>query len=75
MARQREGFLNGAPGPDFPGGEGEAHHIGRPTERDLRSVADEAGLQSMGFARLVANDKAASGVRKAVRRANAALGL
>lgn len=29
LSRQREAFLEGIPGPDFPGGKGESEHVGR----------------------------------------------
>ena len=44
MLRQRKAFLDGTPGPDFPGGEGESRHIGKPTVDD---VAEWTGLEGM----------------------------
>lgn len=52
LVRQRETFLNGTPSPDFGGGEGERHHVGRVTVDDLESVGslrDADGLRSMGL--------------------------
>jgi Protein of unknown function (DUF1479) len=39
MAKQRDAFLKGIPAPDFPGGEGESKHIGRPTLESLQEVS------------------------------------
>jgi hypothetical protein len=76
VARQRQAFLAGAPAPDFPGGKGEAGHVGRGTEAHLRSVSGAAGLRAMGFGRFaVPGEGAGSAVREAVRGANAALGF
>ncbi|KAI2632629.1 hypothetical protein GGS26DRAFT_84671 [Hypomontagnella submonticulosa] len=54
LARQRKAFLRGHPGPDFDStGTGlgsEAPHTGRLTEKDIREVGGEEGLQAMGLA-------------------------
>lgn len=76
VARQRETFSNGFPGPDFPGGKGESEHFGRPTESYLRTHLKSEGLQAMGFERLSAPDqKETSGAKEAVEKANAILGF
>jgi hypothetical protein len=36
MAKQRDAFIKGIPAPDFPGGEGESNHRGRPTLESLQ---------------------------------------
>lgn len=46
LARQRTAFLDGTPGPDFPGGRGEADHIDRPT---AAAIATDAGKRAMGL--------------------------
>ncbi|KAI1652052.1 uncharacterized protein F4817DRAFT_1932 [Daldinia loculata] len=54
LARQRKAFLRGHPGPDFDStGTGlgsEAPHTGRLSEKDIREVGGEEGLQAMGLA-------------------------
>ncbi|KAH6605833.1 hypothetical protein Trco_004986 [Trichoderma cornu-damae] len=75
LARQRQAFWDGTPGPDFPGGEGESKHIGRPTEDMLRRWVSAEGRQAMGLDRLVASPLALPGAREVVERFNATLGL
>ncbi|KAG6010586.1 hypothetical protein E4U21_005939 [Claviceps maximensis] len=75
LARQREAFCQGTPGPDFPGGEGESRHVGRPTEDMLRSWADEVGQQAFGLSKIQLRRGALAGERQVVARANAALGF
>ena len=54
LARQRKAFLRGHPGPDFDStGTGlgsEAPHTGRLTDKDIKEVGGEEGLQAMGLA-------------------------
>lgn len=73
LARQRKAFLRGHPGPDFDStGTGlgsEAPHTGRLTEKAIREVGGEEGLQAMGLApwnpaKPVADLKAASASAK-----------
>ncbi|KAG5971524.1 hypothetical protein E4U55_001217 [Claviceps digitariae] len=75
LARQREAFRHGTPGPDFPGGEGESRHVGRPTEDMLRSWTDEVGQQAFGLSRIQVRDDALAGERGVVARANRTLGF
>ncbi|ATY65643.1 DUF1479 domain [Cordyceps militaris] len=75
VALQREAWRRGTPGPDFPGGEGEARHAGRPTEAALREWAGDDALRSMGLEKLVHAATATSGQRQAVAEANAILGF
>jgi hypothetical protein len=49
LVRQREAFLDGTPGPDFPGGKGESEHVGRMTEKDIKAAGGEEALRAMGF--------------------------
>lgn len=74
-ARQREAWRNGTPGPDFPGGEGEARHQGRPTDGMLRQWAGQDALRSMGLEKLVPSTGATTGQREVVAQANAILGF
>jgi hypothetical protein len=75
IVRQREAFINGTPGPDFPGGQGESRHINRCTPDYLLSQSDTEGLRAAGFERLVAHEDDTVGARKAVEKANALLGM
>ncbi|CAJ2509686.1 Uu.00g147120.m01.CDS01 [Anthostomella pinea] len=75
LLRQKNAFLNGIPGPDFPGGQGEANHVNRPTEEYLRSCAGANGLRAFGFEKLVAADTDGPGARAIAAKANEILGL
>ncbi|OAQ66392.1 hypothetical protein VFPPC_07954 [Pochonia chlamydosporia 170] len=75
LARQRQAFRDGTPGPDFPGGEGESRHIGRPTEGMLRGWTNDLGRQAFGLDKIVVREGALPGEREVVERANAALGF
>ncbi|EWG53204.1 hypothetical protein FVEG_11682 [Fusarium verticillioides 7600] len=66
MVRQREAFLRGTPGPDFPGGAGEAGHVGRGTAEML----DGAARRAMGLSAL-----RTEGEGDVVREANRILGF
>ncbi|KAH7322632.1 DUF1479 domain protein [Stachybotrys elegans] len=72
MVRQREAFRQGAPGPDFGGGEGEARHEGRLGEGDLARLR---GLRAMGMQRLEVREGMRRGEREVVERANRVLGF
>ncbi|KAM0330671.1 hypothetical protein ACHAQA_003623 [Verticillium albo-atrum] len=50
VKRQREAFEAGIPPPDFPGGQGESKHVGRPTVEDLQTMAGVQAQRSAGFA-------------------------
>ncbi|KAL7938661.1 hypothetical protein V8C35DRAFT_328655 [Trichoderma chlorosporum] len=75
LARQRQAFLDGTPGPDFPGGDGESKHVGRPTEEMVRRWANAEGRRAMGLDKLIASPSALPGAREVVERFNATLGL
>ncbi|KAL6696523.1 hypothetical protein J3F84DRAFT_370355 [Trichoderma pleuroticola] len=75
LVRQRQAFLDGTPGPDFPGGDGESKHIGRPTEDMVRRWVNPEGRRAMGLDKLVASPSALPGAREVVDRFNATLGL
>jgi len=64
LKRQRDSFLAGTPGPDFPGGRGEADHIGR-LGRDMIYGAE--GRRAMGLEALEGVDS--------IKQANAILGF
>lgn len=71
MVRQREAFLRGTPGPDFPGGAGESEHVDRPTD----DVLDGVGRRAMGLERLEVKGLRSDGEREAVDSANRVLGF
>ncbi|KAK1723373.1 uncharacterized protein BDZ83DRAFT_626510 [Colletotrichum acutatum] len=71
LARQREAFLEGLPGPDFPGGKGESEHVGRPGEDAIQGVE---ARRAMGLEKLIgAGD--GHGERDLIQRANEVLGF
>jgi hypothetical protein len=72
LVRQREAFLAGTPGPDFPGGKGESEHVGRPGGDHVEGTA---GRQAMGLEKLSIEADATRGGRAALERANTILGL
>ncbi|KAJ4004996.1 hypothetical protein NW752_011509 [Fusarium irregulare] len=73
MVRQREAFRRGTPGPDFPGGAGEAEHVDRPTEDIFRR--DGAGRRAMGLGGLEMESLRSKGEKEAVESANRVLGF
>lgn len=76
LKRQRDTFLKGEPGPDFPGGKGEANHQGRPGVEFLAEKGGDAGLRSMGLAKLKKMDwEQSKGAGEAIKSANESLGL
>ena len=50
LVRQREAFLAGTPGPDFPGGKGESEHVNRMGKEDVEKAGGVNGLRGMGLA-------------------------
>ncbi|KAI1089284.1 DUF1479-domain-containing protein [Rostrohypoxylon terebratum] len=70
LVRQRQAFLDGTPGPDFPGGRGEADHINRQTESSLRSYASAEGLRAFGFEKLVPAETDTNGAKNITSLAN-----
>jgi hypothetical protein len=73
LKRQRDGFLSGTPGPDFPGGVGESNHVGRPTQEDLRAESSPNALRAMGLDKFVAARGDTLGAQQVVEAANAVL--
>jgi len=57
LVRQREAFLNGTPGPDFPGGKGESEHVNRTSKDDIKKAGGVDGLRAMGMAPWVADSQ------------------
>jgi hypothetical protein len=75
LSRQRETFLQGTPGPDFPGGKGESEHLTLPTLDTLKMVADNAGLKAMGFQKFHESAGSNVGEKAVLKRANETLSL
>ena len=75
IERQRTAFLNGTPGPDFPGGKGESEHLNRPNEAYLRSHSSSPGLCAFGFEKITPTESDTSGAKRAIGIANAILGF
>jgi len=76
LGRQREAFLDGTPGPDFPGGKGESEHVGRPSSAFVKEVSNEEGLRAFGLARWDDTEPGlGQGQREALKKANEILGF
>jgi hypothetical protein len=75
LARQRETFLQGAPGPDFPGGLGESKHIGRLTAEQFMQSAGKDGLQALGLEAWSDDRALLDGERRMLEKANEVLGF
>ncbi len=76
VARQRSEFLEGFPAPDFPGGNGESDHIGRPGAEYLLKNTGSRGLKSMGLSKLEPMEwEASAGATEVIRKANKILGF
>ncbi|KAG9235168.1 hypothetical protein BJ875DRAFT_281489 [Amylocarpus encephaloides] len=73
LARQRETFFQGLPGPDFPGGAGESEHVGRPTLSTLKSVSDLVARRAMGVERFDETTASSQGEKKILEKANGIL--
>lgn len=72
LARQRDAFLAGTPGPDFPGGKGESEHVDRPGPEFITS---SEGRKGAGFEKLVAQEGEPRGAKAVIEKANKILGL
>ncbi|CAK7213906.1 hypothetical protein SCUCBS95973_001957 [Sporothrix curviconia] len=72
MVRQREAFLAGLPGPDFPGGPGESAHAERPTANFVKGDVQRRG---MGLQPFVAGSEASSGAKAITALANSISGF
>ncbi|KAK6070682.1 hypothetical protein SCUP515_08291 [Seiridium cupressi] len=75
LKRQRKAFIDGTPGPDFPGGVGESQHVNRCGPDYLRSHTGTGGLRAAGFEKLLPEDNDPIGSRKVTEEANQILGL
>jgi hypothetical protein len=81
LVHQREAFRAGTPGPDFPGGDGESEHVGRPTEDFVRENSNGNALRAFGLEKLNAEEGTSEresltkGQRELLREANQVLGF
>lgn len=76
VRRMREAWRAGTPGPDFPGGVGESHHLNRPTEAFVQSVTNQMGLASVGLEPLpLPAEGSSAGEIEVIRRVNRSLGF
>ncbi|GAW22602.1 hypothetical protein ANO14919_121440 [Xylariales sp. No.14919] len=75
LVRQRQAFLDGTPGPDFPGGEGESRHVNRPAVSYLQEHADSEGLRAFGFEKLLTAESDGPGASRVLKEANEILGF
>lgn len=76
LARQRDTFIEGYPGPDFPGGKGESEHAGRPGADYVGQHGNDGALRSMGLAKLNKMDwETRKGAQEVIQRANRVLGF
>lgn len=73
--RQRDAFLRGTPGPDFPGGEGESRHIGRATREYVQKHSTPAGAQTLALEQLPVTQNDTVDGKAAVAEANKILGF
>ena len=72
LAKQRDHFLKGMPGPDFPQGIGEVGFVNPGKESDISAPQ---GLLGMGMAKYSVKDGARAGAKEAVKQANELIGL
>jgi hypothetical protein len=75
LARQRETFLQGTPGPDFPGGLGESKHAGRSKVDLVTNNAGKDAIQALGLEAWSDDRPMLDGERRMLRRANEVLGF
>jgi hypothetical protein len=76
LSRQRDTFLRGTPGPDFPGGKGESEHVGRITQEILKETSTPMALQAMGLESFKdLGEESSEGERKVIEKANEILGF
>jgi hypothetical protein len=76
VSRQRDTFLQGVPGSDFPGGKGESEHFGRPLESFVQDNVDVDGRRAFGLSGWDESSKGlAPGQVSMLRKANKMLGF
>lgn len=75
LKRQRDAFLEGMPGPDFPGGLGESKHSGRLTASDLANTTSKEALRALGLEAWTDDERFSNYESRMLRRANEVLGF
>ncbi|KAI0123541.1 hypothetical protein BJ170DRAFT_703745 [Xylariales sp. AK1849] len=75
LKRQRNAFVDGTPGPDFPGGQGESQHTDLCGLDYLRAHSEVEGLRAAGFEKLLSLDSDPIGSRDVTKEANVILGF
>ncbi|MCJ1350753.1 MAG: hypothetical protein MMC33_000734 [Icmadophila ericetorum] len=76
LARQRQAFIEGVPGNDFPGGKGESQHIGRGSLEHVARIGSDEGQQAMGLKKWdTEGSSTTAGEREVLRKANEVLGF
>lgn len=75
LARQRNAFLEGTPGPDFPGGVGESEHSGRMGRSDVDAAGGAEGLRAMGLEEWSVSDAKTDKERSFLEGVNRCLNL
>ncbi|KAL9053658.1 MAG: hypothetical protein Q9162_004609 [Coniocarpon cinnabarinum] len=74
MLRQRRAFLDGTPGPDFPGGVGETKHVGKPNGEDVAEWTGVDGMRGFGLEAFDSSEPNLTiGQRQVMDRANKVL--
>ncbi|KAI9714559.1 MAG: hypothetical protein M1812_006364 [Candelaria pacifica] len=76
LVRQREAFVNGTPGPDFPGGKGESEHFGRYTADYVQRTIHSEAQRAMGLTKWDTKEQGlGNGQRRMLKKANQILGF
>ncbi|KAK5663520.1 hypothetical protein OQA88_3950 [Cercophora sp. LCS_1] len=73
LARQRQMFLLGHPGPDFAGGRGESDYQGRLGVQDVNDAGGDDGLRAMGLFPFDEEEAESEAERRVLSMANAIL--
>ncbi|KAM0275011.1 hypothetical protein ACHAQH_007660 [Verticillium albo-atrum] len=75
VKRQREAFEAGIPPPDFPGGQGESQHVGRPGVPELNAMASIEARRAAGFAAFDIKTARTRAERNVLQYGNDVMGL
>lgn len=75
VKQQRLEFVQGIPPSDFPGGQGESEHVGRPDTTALMAMSGIEGQRSMGFAPFDVAAAKEEGEAEVLRYGNEVLGF
>ncbi|KAK9473657.1 uncharacterized protein V1510DRAFT_414606 [Dipodascopsis tothii] len=75
LKRQRDDFLVGTPAPDFPGGIGEANHVGRLSVEDVADQVEADGLRAFGLKGWEMDSTLTPGQKAVLAKANDIMGF